>query len=242
VGLAVGPPLAKLDSGESVDSPNKGLSRQKGLWSTASKGVSCKWKLRSKISGRERIFHKLKGESREHVLMKGLLWALHEKNFPEGVEVERKLEGSRYKPDCIALDPANYSNVLWWGEAGGLSSEKWISLLDEHPNANFTFAKWDVNVKGVYPSFATLLKGRSPRRRKGWRNGKRTSNPPNCVEIISFPGDSGERFISALNKGNMSSDAIENLEVGEVEVQEDQIQRIILAKDGTILGPIDPNH
>eukprot|EP00466_Bigelowiella_natans_P011420 jgi/Bigna1/140077/aug1.54_g14785 len=165
------------------------------------KKIECSWTLRTQ-DGREQLFIKKKGESREHVLMKAMLWAMNEPLYPGGVSVERFMENQRYKPDCVALDPTDRARVKWWGEAGGLSDTKWQSLIQEYPDASFTFAKWGVNLKGVAAIFSASLRKQNMRKPRKWmmrqksqQRGTSKDDKNNIIELLSFPVDTADCFL-----------------------------------------------
>jgi hypothetical protein len=82
---------------------------------------------------------KVKGESMNHVLLKGLLWALLLPLHPD-VACEVPL-GMRYKPDVVALDDAS-GEPCWWGECGSVKPSKLSDLAAAFPHARFSVAKW----------------------------------------------------------------------------------------------------
>lgn len=81
-------------------------------------------------SGHSRVFLKKPMESVEHVAIKAFLWAAYLPHYPS-LEVEKKIE-DRYKPDLIALSPADQTGPgrpLFWAESGQVSPEKIIHII-----------------------------------------------------------------------------------------------------------------
>jgi len=116
--------------------------------------------------GREKLLlEKRKGESLQHVLQKGLLWALYVEHFPnllvEPTEdvvdrIDPEQPGldysfSRYWPDLVALDTSG--RVVFWGECGKTALEKIRALSQLLPGATVAVSKWDVHL----PGFAAMV-------------------------------------------------------------------------------------
>ncbi|GAB5355007.1 hypothetical protein AAMO2058_000168700 [Amorphochlora amoebiformis] len=236
--------ISKPLQGEGIDwEGGGGEDERQGGWVDALKVERCTWRLRVKGGGEKR-FKKRKGESREHVVMKGLLWGLYkggvlgEGGAVSGSEcyVEKRITGQRYLPDCVDVD-YDTNTVHWWGEAGKLKESKWISLVDAYPTASFTFVKWGKNLNGIWPSFGLLLSQRlshrqrrqikveREKRAKSRAHSKTDKIQERYVEIISFPFDAATAFISPH---------------GEVLIEEylrsHDVQSVILGVDGTLLS------
>jgi len=126
--------------------------------------------------GQKGVFVKKPIESTEHVLMKAFLWALYLPQFPN-LCIEVAI-GNRYKPDVVALDSSG--TPLFWGEAGRVGARKMRTLVSRYRYTHFVFAKWNAHLspyaKQIEKAAAISLR-RAP------------------VDLISFPGDSSERFI-----------------------------------------------
>ena len=133
-----------------------------------------KWTFRA--HGKQTVFIKKAFESDSHVLMKALIWALFLPDYPN-LSVEIQI-GHRFKPDLVQMD--DDGQPVFWGEAGRVSQRKMQALVQRFRTTHFVFAKWDRNLA---PFHKVLRKAR--------KSIKRTAP----VELISFPGDSRERFI-----------------------------------------------
>lgn len=129
-------------------------------------------------SGRSVHLSKSPGESVEHLILKGLLWALLVPSHPT-VMCEVDL-GLRYKPDVVVLDAAT-GEPCWWGECGHVKPSKLADLGRAFPYARFSVAKWG---RGDLRGYAGQLRSqlRLPARAAPF-------------DLISFPADSIERFI-----------------------------------------------
>ena len=133
-------------------------------------------------SGQKLQLAKAPGESVEHLVLKGLLWALLLQTHPSACFCEKDL-GLRYRPDVVAFDEGN--QISWWGECGSVKASKLNDLMEAFPNARISVAKW----------------GRSDLR--GYASNLRSElNVPADgravpFELISFPADSIDRFIAA---------------------------------------------
>lgn len=133
-----------------------------------------KWTFRA--HGRQVVFIKKPVESTEHVVMKALLWALYLPDYP-GLTVEVGI-GDRYKPDVVELDAQG--EPRFWGEAGSVRTEKIRSLARRYRSTHFALAKWDTRLDPTVELVRVALDD-APRRAP--------------FDVISFPGDSAERFI-----------------------------------------------
>lgn len=147
-----------------------------------------KWRL--KAHGQTLVLHKRKLERSAHVIMKGLLWALYLPEYPD-IQVEVKV-GLRYKPDLVARSVQG--DFLFWGEAGRVGLGKVEKLLRRYRDTHFVFAKWDCRLE---PWQAILQQAASQVEREA------------PVELLGFPPDSRERFVS---------------DNGEVRVELDQLE------------------
>ena len=135
-----------------------------------------KWTYRA--HGRQMVFIKKPYESDMHVSMKAFLWALFLPDYPN-LSVEMPA-GERYKPDLVQFD--DNGKPVFWAEAGQVSGRKIQTLVQRHRSAHLVFAKWNQNLE---PLYRIIKKEVSDIQR------------PAPVDLISFPGDSENRFISA---------------------------------------------
>jgi len=132
------------------------------------------------------------GESVEHLLLKAMMWTLFLPTHPNAA-CEFDL-GLRYRPDVIALDDTGAP--LWWGECGSCKPSKLRDLAATFPRTRFSVAKW----------------GRSDLR--GYAGGLRSElslRPTRSApfELLSFPADSVERFLSDDGELDVSFDDID---------------------------------
>jgi len=126
--------------------------------------------------GQKAVFVKKPVESTEHVLMKAFLWALYLPQYPNlSIEVDI---GYRYKPDLVDIDSGGIP--LFWGEAGRVGARKMHTLVSRYHSTHFVFAKWNARLTPYAKQIekaAAVSSRRAP------------------VDLISFPVDSGRRFI-----------------------------------------------
>jgi hypothetical protein len=108
--------------------------------------------------------------------MKAFLWALYLPAYPD-LTVEVPV-GDRYKPDVVALD--RDGRPRFWGEAGQVGTSKIRSLRRRYRDTHFAIAKWDADLDLVTTVVSNALAGME-------------RGAP--FDIISFPADSGERFV-----------------------------------------------
>ena len=132
-----------------------------------------KWTLRA--HGRQVVFVKRQNESREHVIMKALLWALYLPEYPN-LLVETSI-GDRFRPDVVQLAPDG--TPVFWGESGQVSVRKLDSLLRRYPTTHFALAKWTSNLT---PHAEIVADAVAARRRHA------------PLDLIAFPEESAERF------------------------------------------------
>ena len=132
-----------------------------------------KWTLRA--HGKQVVFVKRQNESREHVIMKALLWALYLPAYPD-LLVETAI-GDRFKPDVVQLAPDG--TPVFWGESGQVSVRKLDSLLRRYPTTHFALAKWTSNLT---PHAEIVADAVAARRRHA------------PLDLIAFPEESAERF------------------------------------------------
>ena len=125
---------------------------------------------------------KAKGESTEHLLLKGLLWALLLSSGYSDAACERDL-GLRYRPDVVALDGGNVP--MWWGECGSVKPSKLRDLALAFPQCRFSVCKWGRSDLRGYAAGLRQEMALPPRAPRA---------PP--FELVNFPSDSVERFLS----------------------------------------------
>ena len=134
--------------------------------------------VRSPADGEKLVLVKKRGESIEHVLMKAALWVLYRPAYPD-VRVEVPI-GDAYKPDLVALAPPpgglayGDPEPVFWGEAGKVSAQKWVSLLRRFPDTHFALARWN---ERLAPHAAIIQKALGDRARRG------------PIDLIRVPGD-----------------------------------------------------
>ena len=143
------------------------------------------------------VFVKKRQEGIEHVLMKAFLWALYLPAYPDlAIEVP---VGDRYKPDLVQLDA--FGEPVFWGESGKVGAGKIASLVRRFPATHFAMAKWDAPlapfVEIVEEAFGAL-------------NG--SQRPP--FDVLRFPPDSADRFITDDGTVTVSFDDIERVRLG----------------------------
>jgi hypothetical protein len=142
-----------------------------------------KWTLRA--HGEQVVFVKRANERGEHVLMKAFLWALYLPSYPDLV-VEVPVR-DRYKPDVVSLD--TYGRPHFWGEAGHVSPDKVHSLVRRYRETHFALAKWDTPLD---PFIATA------------QDALRRFESRGPFDLLRFPPDSAERFISDRGEINVT--------------------------------------
>ena len=145
-------------------------------------GLHLREKYTFQACGQKVVFVKKPVEHVRHVLMKAFLWALYLPGYPH-IRIEVPV-GGRYRPDVAATDAEG--RPLFWGEAGKVGLRKMRTLIARFGQTHFAFAKWG---SGLAP-FEKLVE-------RSVADARRTAP----VDLISFPEDSGERFIDS--RGNI---------------------------------------
>mmetsp|Transcript_54531 Transcript_54531/g.90415 ORF Transcript_54531/g.90415 Transcript_54531/m.90415 type:complete len:182 (+) Transcript_54531:45-590(+) len=133
--------------------------------------------------GQTARLRKTPGESVEHLLLKALLWALYLPQYPNAQCEPAACEldvGNLYRPDVVALGATGEPS--WWGECGSVSSTKISALATKFPRTHFTVAKWARSDLSGYAGSLRSDVGGGPRVAP--------------FEVLSFPADSAERFVS----------------------------------------------
>lgn len=146
---------------------------------------------------RRLVLHKPRGESVQHLVLKALLWSLLLPTYPDA-SCETDI-GHRYRPDVIAL--STDQQPLWWGECGSVSLAKLDELATTFPSTRLTVAKWGHSDASGYAGY--LRSQLSLRRR---------SAP---IEVLSFPADSVERFVSDLGEISLDLSQIQVVPVDD---------------------------
>ena len=134
-----------------------------------------KWTLRAR--GKQVVFVKHRNEAPEQVVMRALLWALYLPLYPD-LGVELTVE-QRYRPDVVSLNLQGRPS--FWGHAGDMSIRQIRDMAKRYRDAHLALACW-----------AEDLDRFEGRVRKALRKVKRDAP----VDVISFPEDSLERFVS----------------------------------------------
>ena len=133
-----------------------------------------------RVDDRKLVLIKKAVESRRHVLMKAMLWALYLPEYPD-LQVEVPI-GYKYKPDLVQMDA---DGPLFWAEAGRVGTEKLRRLLKRFPRTHFALAAWGSHLAAL-----------ETRIRRQTRDVKR----PAPVDVIVFPKDAGTRFIDTRGR------------------------------------------
>lgn len=127
--------------------------------------------------------HKNPGESPQHLLLKGLLWALV---VPHHSSATCELDlGLRYRPDVVAL--RGDESIVWWGECGSVKPSKLSHLASTYPHTRFSVAKWGRSDLRGYAGGLRRDLLRADRRLAARRRAP--------FELINFPSDANERFL-----------------------------------------------
>lgn len=163
---------------------------------TAPKHAPLTLHLRSR--GRHASLRKAPGESVEHLLLKGLLWAAFTSSHPEA-QCEADL-GLRYRPDVVALDAGGLP--CWWGECGSVAASKLSDLAQAYPAARFSVAKWG---RSDLRGYAAVLRSQLVLRRSSAAQ----------FDLVSFPADSAERFLRDDGEVVLSLDDLDVVPLGE---------------------------
>ena len=153
-------------------------------------------------AGLQLPFLKARGESKEHLLMKALLWSLM---VDTEMNVECELDiGHRYKPDVVAL--SGDGQPRWWGECGSVSAEKLSVLREAFPSTRITVCKWGHSDLSGY---AAQLRQALPAVRVD-ANGAPIGAP---IDLVSFPVDSVERFVANDGALSVTWECVDTMEV-----------------------------
>jgi len=153
-------------------------------------------------AGLQLPFLKARGESKEHLLMKALMWSLM---LETETNVECELDiGHRYKPDVVALS-AN-GQPRWWGECGSVSAEKLSVLRKAFPSTRITVCKWGHSDLSGY---AGQLRQALPAVHVD-ADGAPVGAP---IDLVSFPVDSVERFVADDGALSVTWECVDTMEV-----------------------------
>lgn len=107
-----------------------------------------------------RIFKK-KAETLQHVIGKGLIWAMFREQYPN-IHVEADI-GDKRLPDVVAFDKSvsfvdeidngtsrervTSSIPLFWGESGRMSPQKAAEIAHKFPDTHFCHLRWGVDIE-----------------------------------------------------------------------------------------------
>ncbi|MCW5868011.1 MAG: hypothetical protein KIS61_12185 [Candidatus Eremiobacteraeota bacterium] len=151
-----------------------------------------KWRIQA--HGRSLVLPKRAHEKASHVWLKGFLWFLYLPLYPHAL-VEKEI-GHRFKPDVVAFAESWHDYPaqlpLFWAEAGQVARQKLETLFRQFPATHFAVAKW-----GNAGPWADLL-------RKITRLERRRAP----VDLLHFPADSLERFVSASGEITLTLDQV----------------------------------
>lgn len=134
-------------------------------------------KLTFRSGGRKIVLWKKANERGEHVLMKAFLWSMYLPEYDD-LLVEYKI-ADRYKPDVVSLAPDGVPR--FWGEAGKVGTEKLAALIRRYPTTHFAMAKWSTRLEPYREIVEKILRDH------------RLQAP---FDLINFPADAGDRFVS----------------------------------------------
>lgn len=140
--------------------------------------------------GKKIVIVKGAQESAEHVLMKAFLWALYLPQYPE-LTIEMRI-GDKYKPDVVMLDAER--KPIFWGESGQVSRDKIRSLGRRFRDTHFAIAKWEMSLALHVENVRSALEGLE------------RSAP---FDLIRFPADSAERFLTPEGEIRLTHDMID---------------------------------
>ena len=168
--------------------------------------------LRLSAQGRPLTLVKVRGESVEHVLMKGFLWALLLPSYPS-VVCEMDV-GHRYKPDVVSLGDAGAP--VCWGECGAVTVGKLAQLAEDFPATHFAVCKWaHSDISGHAQQLRSDLETKFE-----W---VRERVAP--FEVLTIPDNGPDEFIT---------------EDGEILITRDQLQIVDLAEPAILDGQGGP--
>ena len=101
---------------------------------------------------------KKKAETLQHVLGKGLIWALYREKYPN-IFIEQNI-GEKRLPDVVAFQGMGQTEDLqtgefeskkckpcFWGESGQMSLAKAAEIASQYPDTHFCHLRWGVNME-----------------------------------------------------------------------------------------------
>jgi len=109
--------------------------------------------------------------------------------------------GARYKPDLVAVD-ARHGRPRFWGEAGHVGPEKIEALVDRYPDTHPAIAKWD---RSLSPT------------RKTVESAVQTSDRPAPIDLLRFPADGDQRFLTENGRVSVSWDEVTWIRLGHAD-------------------------
>lgn len=151
-----------------------------------------KWTLY--VGDKKKRFRSWHGEQVSHILMKAFMWALYMPQYDE-IQVELKL-GTEFKPDLVQLDRSR--EPVFWGEAGYVRLSKLQTVLARYPATHFVLGKW----AGCLHSYIDVAL-------QAWPDDPRRSP----IDVVIFPEDSAERFITDKGHIQISHDDVEWIQI-----------------------------
>lgn len=152
-------------------------------------------KLTLRAHGRQIVLVKRRLESIEHVLMKAFIWAMYLPEHPD-LSVEVPI-GDRYKPDVVQIDPQT-GKPVFWGEAGKVGAPKIASLARRFRETHFVIGKWNADLS----PYAHIV-------REAADDVTRTRP----IDLIRFPADAAERFITDRGEVTIIPDALQRIRI-----------------------------
>lgn len=157
--------------------------------------------LRLRAHGRTTTLVKVQGESMQHVLMKGFLWALLLPTHPAAVcELD---VGHHYKPDVVSLTERGHPAC--WGECGAVTAGKLRRLAADFPSTHFAICKWaHSDISGYAEQLRSEL-ALTPR-----------AAP---FELLSIPDNGPDEYISIDGDVRVSREELQIVQLAELRVE-----------------------
>ena len=154
--------------------------------------------LRLSTQGRSCTLVKVRGESVQHCLMKGFVWALLLPMYPDAV-CELDI-GHHYKPDVVSL--TEQGAPAFWGECGAVTTTKLGKLAAEFPATHFVVCKWaHSDVSGYAEQLRSEL-----------------ALPPRTApfELLSIPDNGPAEYISDNGEVSLTRDDLQVVQLAEL--------------------------
>ncbi|KAL1526926.1 hypothetical protein AB1Y20_015617 [Prymnesium parvum] len=154
--------------------------------------------LRLRAHGRSLTLVKVRGESVQHVLMKGFLWAMLLPQHPDLLcEVNAN---HHYKPDVVSFSERGVP--LCWGECGAVTTEKLSQLASEFPSTHFVVSKWaHSDIRGYAQQLRLEL-----------------ALPPRAApfEVVSIPDNCSDEHITRDGEVTLSREDLQIEQIAEL--------------------------